>query len=69
MLGLAFVILLAVFIIKAVFLAVRLTWGLLKILVRIVFFPAILVGLVVGGLIKLALPLIIIALIVIFMAK
>lgn len=41
-------------------LAVKLTWGVAKILLFIVFLPLVLIGLVAGGLIFIALPILII---------
>lgn len=40
--------------------AVRMAWGLGKVLFTVVFFPLILICLVIGGLIKLAFPLLLI---------
>jgi hypothetical protein len=40
--------------------AIRATWGITKVLVTFVFFPLILIGLVLGGLIYLALPILVI---------
>lgn len=39
---------------------VKASWGILKLLCYVMFFPLILIGLVIGGLIYLALPLLII---------
>lgn len=49
--------------------AVRFTWGLTKILVYIVCFPLLLIGLVFGGLMYLALPILVIAGIVCLVKK
>lgn len=69
MLGLVFTVLLAVFVIKAIVLAVRLAWGIIKVLACIVFFPFILIGLVTAGLMTVALPIIIIAAVIILLVK
>ena len=45
---------------KLIGLAFKMTWGIAKILFTLVFLPVILIGLVVGGLISLALPLLVI---------
>ena len=42
------------------FIGVKASWGILKLLCTVVFFPVILIGMVVGGLIYIALPLLII---------
>ena len=41
---------------KLLMLSVRMTWGLTKILFSLVFLPAVLILLVIGGLMSLALP-------------
>ena len=41
---------------KILGLAFRATWGLMKILLYVVFLPLILVGMVIGGLVYIALP-------------
>ena len=46
---------------KAIVLAVKATWGITKLMFYLVFLPIILIGLVIGGLIYLALPILIIA--------
>ena len=69
MLGLIFAILLAVFVIKAIILAVRLAWGLFRIIIRIVFFPLALVWMVASGLMTVALPLVIIAVVIVLIVK
>ena len=45
---------------KMIGFAFRATWGLLKVLLFIVFLPLILVGMVVGGLVYIALPILLI---------
>ena len=40
--------------------ALKASWGILKLLCCVIFFPVILIGMVVGGLIYLALPILII---------
>lgn len=45
---------------KMIGLAFRMTWGFAKILLTLVFLPVILIALVIGGLISLALPLLVI---------
>lgn len=61
MLTLLFIIFMIGFIFKGIGLAFQLSWGILKVLLFIIFWPLILIGLVIGGLIQLALPLLIIA--------
>jgi len=56
-----FFILFIMFFGKTLGLAFRLSWGLLKIALYVVFFPLILVGLVFSGLLYLAFPLLIVA--------
>ena len=46
---------------KLIVLAIKATWGITKVLLCIVFFPIILIGLVLGGLIYIALPILVIA--------
>ena len=60
MLTLLFGICLLAFFGNMIVFAVKMTWGLGKVLFTIVFFPVILICLVIGGLIKLALPLLLI---------
>ena len=45
---------------KLIGLAFRMTWGVAKILFTLVFLPVILIALVIGGLVSLALPLLMI---------
>lgn len=44
---------------KLIGLAFKMTWGIAKILVTLVFFPIALIGLVIGGLISIALPILV----------
>ena len=61
MLSLLFAICMIWFIGKFFFIfGVKASWGILKLLCTVVFFPVILIGMVVGGLIYIALPLLII---------
>ena len=46
---------------KLIVLAIKATWGITKVLLCIVFFPIILIGLVLGGLIYIALPILVVA--------
>lgn len=46
---------------KALGLALKLGWGILKIALYLVFFPAIVLGMIFGGLVFIALPILIIA--------
>ena len=45
---------------KLIGFAIRAAWGISKVIVTLVFFPLILIGLVLGGLIYLALPILIV---------
>lgn len=67
MLMAAFVIGVLLLIGKVGWIAVKAAWGLLKVLLFVLFLPAILVVLVLVGLIKLALPLLVIALLAAFL--
>lgn len=60
MLSLLFAICMIWFIGKFFIFGVKVSWGILKLLCTVVFFPVILIGMVVGGLIYIALPLLII---------
>ena len=60
MLSLLFAICMIWFIGKFFIFGVKASWGILKLLCTVVFFPVILIGMVVGGLIYIALPLLII---------
>ena len=60
MLTLLFAICLIGFMGKFFIFGVKASWGILKLLCCVIFFPLILIGLVIGGLIYLALPLLII---------
>lgn len=61
MLTLIFVILMIALFAELIGLAVRLAWGLLKIVGFVVFWPLVLVGLAAAGLIYVALPLLIVS--------
>lgn len=61
MLTLLFAIFMMGFIFKGIGLAFKLSWGIISTLLIIVFWPIILIGLVLFGLIQLALPLLAIA--------
>ena len=56
MLNLLFAILMIMVFGKLIGFAIRAAWGISKVLVTLVFLPLILIGLVLGGLIYLALP-------------
>lgn len=60
MLELIFTILMFVIFGKILFFAIKAAWGITKILFAIIFLPAILVGLVLGGLIYVAFPVLVI---------
>ena len=60
MLSLLFTILTIMVFVRLLGFAIRATWGITKVLVTFVFFPLILIGLVLGGLIYLALPILVI---------
>lgn len=45
---------------------IKASWGILKLLCTVVFFPVILIGMVVGGLLYLAVPLLIIGAVIAF---
>lgn len=60
MLSLLFAICMIWFIGKFFIFGVKASWVILKLLCTVVFFPVILIGMVVGGLIYIALPLLII---------
>ena len=60
MLELLFAVLMITIFGKVFIFGVKATWGITKILVMVVFLPLILIGLVVGGLISLALPLLLV---------
>ena len=48
------------------FFGIRVSWGIMRILFTIVFFPVILVGMVLGGLLYLAIPILLIVGIITF---
>lgn len=60
MLSLLFAICMIWFIGKFFIFGVKASWGILKLLCTVAFFPVILIGMVVGGLIYIAFPLLII---------
>ncbi|MBQ8856562.1 MAG: hypothetical protein IJ024_00305 [Lachnospiraceae bacterium] len=60
MLSLLFTILMIVVFGKLIGFAIRATWGISKVLVTLVLLPLTLIGLVLGGLISVALPILII---------
>ncbi len=60
MLNLLFTILMIMVFGKLIGFAIRATWGITKVLVTLVFFPLILIGMVLGGLIYLAFPVLLI---------
>lgn len=70
MLAFIFMVLLFMVFGKILVFAVKAAWGVTKIVCTVVLFPLILIGMVVGGLIKIALPvLLIIGVITLFMSK
>lgn len=70
MLALIFMVLLFMVFGKILVFAVKAAWGVTKIVCTVVLFPLILIGMVVGGLIKIALPvLLIVGVITLFMPK
>lgn len=60
MLELLFAVLMITIFGKLFIFGVKAAWGITKILVTVVFLPLILVGLVVGGLVSLALPILLV---------
>ena len=60
MLSLLFAICMIWFIGKFFIFGIKTSWGILKLLCTVVFFPVILIGMVVGGLMYIAFPLLII---------
>lgn len=70
MLAFIFMVLLFMVFGKILVFAVKAAWGVTKIVCTVVLFPLILIGMVVGGLIKIALPvLLIVGVIALFMPK
>lgn len=70
MLALIFMVLLFMIFGKILIFAVKATWGITKIVCTVVLFPLILIGMVVGGFIKIALPvLLIVGVVSLFMPK
>lgn len=60
MLSILFIICMLWFIVKFFIFGLKASWGIMKLLCTVIFFPVILIGMVVGGLIYIALPLLII---------
>ena len=60
MLSLIFTICMIWFVGKFFIFGLKASWGIMKLLCTVIFFPVILIGMVVGGLIYIALPLLII---------
>ena len=60
MLSLLFVICMIGFIWKLFIFGLKASWGIMKLLCTVVFFPVILIGMVLGGLMYIAFPLLII---------
>ena len=60
MLSLLFAFCMSWFIGKFLIFGVKASWGIMKLLCTVVFFPVILIGLVVGGLLYIAFPLLIV---------
>ena len=60
MLSILFTICMFWFIVKFFIFGLKASWGIMKLLCTVIFFPVILIGMVVGGLIYIALPLLII---------
>ena len=60
MLSILFTICMLWFIVKFFIFDLKASWGIMKLLCTVIFFPVILIGMVVGGLIYIALPLLII---------
>lgn len=60
MLNLLFAILMIMVFGKLIGFAIRAAWGISKVIVTLVFLPLILIGLVLGGLIYLALPILLV---------
>ena len=64
MLSVLFVICLIWFIGKFFIFGLKASWGIMKLLCTVVFFPVILIGMVVGGMLYIALPVLIIGAII-----
>ena len=60
MLTLLFMILMITVFAKLIGLAFRLTWGITKVVLTVVFFPLIMIGMFCVGLVKLAIPILLI---------
>lgn len=61
MLTLIFMVLMVVVFGKLILFAIKATWGITKILFSFVLFPIVLIGLFLGGLVYIALPILVIA--------
>lgn len=66
MLTMIFGILMIYAFVKMVGIAVKMSWGIIKILCNLVFLPLVLIGMVVKGLVYLAIPILLVAGVVIF---
>lgn len=66
MLTILFIICMIWFVGKFFIFGLRASWGILKLLCTVVFFPVILIGMVVGGLLYIAFPILIVGGIVAF---
>ena len=60
MLSILFTICMLWFVVKFFIFGLKASWGIMKLLCTVIFFPVKLIGMVVGGLIYIALPLLII---------
>ena len=69
MLTFIFTICLLVFIVKCFIFGLKVSWGILKFLCWVIFFPVILIGMAVGGLLFVALPILLIAGIIVLIAS
>ncbi len=69
MLTFIFTIFLIVFIVKCFIFGLKVSWGILKFLCWVIFFPVILIGMAVGGLLFVALPILLIAGIIVLIAS
>lgn len=69
MLSLIFVICMIGFIWKLFVFGLKASWGIMKLLCTVVFFPVILIGMVLGGLLYIAFPLLIIGGIIAFVTS
>ncbi len=69
MLNFIFAICLLGFMGKCLLIGLKASWGILKLICYVLFFPVILIGMVLGGLIYLALPILVIGGLVILLAS